>query len=132
MGQGGEIFILDMGEPGADSSTSHAISSPAVGLVVAPSMTSTIRFCGVRPGEKLYEELSCTDEKIVPTPHEKIHVWQLPRPDPGQVRWMIGLLGGVVYGTPEQARSALSRCVPEYRPNGDLSAAVPTVAIRAA
>ncbi len=70
----------------------------------------------------------------MPTPHEKIHVWQLPpaRPRPGPAT--IGRLAGVVYGTPEQARAALSRCVPEYRPGGDLAVAVagPTVAVRAA
>jgi FlaA1/EpsC-like NDP-sugar epimerase len=74
-----------------------------------------IQFTGVRPGEKLYEELSCDNEQIVPTSHDKIHVWQLPPADAAQVKHAIELLSAVIYTTPQEAVSALMQCVPEYR-----------------
>jgi FlaA1/EpsC-like NDP-sugar epimerase len=77
-----------------------------------------IRITGVRPGEKLYEELSCDDEAIVPTPHEKIHVWQLPPADPDRVAADIDRLSRAVYGPPRRAVEALMACVPEYAPAG--------------
>jgi FlaA1/EpsC-like NDP-sugar epimerase len=74
-----------------------------------------IQFTGVRPGEKLYEELSCDNEQIVPTPHDKIHVWQLPPADPQQVQQAIDMLASVIYSGPESAVKALMACVPEYQ-----------------
>jgi len=71
MAEGGEIFILDMGQP-------VRIADMARDLIrlhgLEPDRDVTIRFTGLRPGEKLYEELITEGEGIVPTLHEKIRV----------------------------------------------------------
>ena len=69
MGKGGEIFILDMG-------TSIKIDDMARDLIrlsgFEPDVDIKIEYVGLRPGEKLYEELITQGENIVPTHHEKI------------------------------------------------------------
>jgi FlaA1/EpsC-like NDP-sugar epimerase len=71
MGEGGEIFILDMGTP-------VKIVDMARDLIrlsgFEPDVDIRIEFIGLRPGEKLYEELITEGEGIVPTSHEKILV----------------------------------------------------------
>jgi len=115
IGQGGEIFVLDMGEPVRILDLARELIARS-GLVEGRDID--IKITGVRPGEKLYEELSCNDEAIVPTPHEKIHVWQLPPADPDRVAGDIDRLSAVVYATPRRAVEALMACVPEYTPVG--------------
>jgi FlaA1/EpsC-like NDP-sugar epimerase len=71
MGKGGEIFILDMGTP-------IKIADMAKDLIrlsgFEPDVDIKIEYVGLRPGEKLYEELITEGENIVPTKHEKIMV----------------------------------------------------------
>jgi FlaA1/EpsC-like NDP-sugar epimerase len=71
MGNGGEIFILDMGTP-------IKITDMARDLIrlsgFEPDVDIKIEYIGLRPGEKLYEELITEGENIVPTHHEKIMV----------------------------------------------------------
>ena len=71
MGNGGEIFILDMGTP-------IKIADMASDLIrlsgFEPGVDIKIEYTGLRPGEKLYEELITEGENIVPTSHEKIMV----------------------------------------------------------
>ncbi len=75
MGKGGEIFVLDMGEP-------VKIIDLAKNLILLsglrPDEDIRIEFSGTRPGEKLYEELSTDDEQTAPTYHEKISVFTGP------------------------------------------------------
>ncbi|MCP9469373.1 MAG: polysaccharide biosynthesis protein [Nitrospira sp.] len=70
MGQGGEVFVLDMGEQikVADLARNMIVLS---GLV--PGKDIQIVYTGLRPGEKLYEELFEAGEQVVPTSHPKIH-----------------------------------------------------------
>ncbi len=79
MGKGGEIFLLDMGQPVkiVDLARKMILLS---GL--RPDEDIQIVFTGPRPGEKLYEELSTFEEETVPTFHEKIRIFTsdgLPR-----------------------------------------------------
>jgi FlaA1/EpsC-like NDP-sugar epimerase len=115
IGQGGEIFVLDMGEPIRILDLAKELIARN-GLKLGQDID--IQITGIRPGEKLYEELSCENESIVATPHDKIHVWLLPPAEPVAVAEAIDLLSGVVYGQPSLAIEALMRVVPEYRPVG--------------
>lgn len=78
MGHGGEIFLLDMGSP-------IKIVDLARDLVrlsgFEPDVDIPIEFIGLRPGEKLYEELITEGEGIVPTEHQKIMVLKPELPD---------------------------------------------------
>jgi FlaA1/EpsC-like NDP-sugar epimerase len=115
IGQGGEIFVLDMGEPIRILDLAKELIARN-GLKLGQDID--IQITGIRPGEKLYEELSCENEQIVPTPHDKIHVWHLPPVQPDQVQQAIELLSSVVYSRLTDAVEALMQVVPEYRPQG--------------
>jgi FlaA1/EpsC-like NDP-sugar epimerase len=71
MGRGGEIFVLDMGEP-------VKIVTLAMDLIrlsgLEPEQDIEIKFTGVRPGEKLFEELAVDEENVDKTRHPKIYV----------------------------------------------------------
>lgn len=71
MGKGGEIFVFDMGEP-------VKIVDLAVRMIklsgLEPNVDIKITYTGLRPGEKLYEELLSDDAKTMPTHHEKIMI----------------------------------------------------------
>ena len=75
IGKGGEIFVLDMGEP-------VKIVDLARNLVLLsglqPDRDIKIKFTGLRPGEKLFEELNLHDEYLVPTSHAKIRSYLSP------------------------------------------------------
>ena len=73
MGQGGEIFVLDMGEP-------VKIVDLAKDMIRLSGFSEDdirIEFTGLRPGEKLYEELLANDETTVQTPHPKLRIAKL-------------------------------------------------------
>jgi FlaA1/EpsC-like NDP-sugar epimerase len=118
IGRGGEIFVLDMG-------AQVKIMDLAVELIrrngLRPNDDIEIRFSGIRPGEKLYEELANDDEQTRKTTHDKIRIWQLPPGNPTQIAQGLELLsmaaGG---GNPREAITALARCVPEYRPRMEI------------
>lgn len=69
IGAGGEIFVLDMGEP-------VRIADLARNLILLSGLRPTrdieIQYTGLRPGEKMYEELNLQDERLIPTCHPKI------------------------------------------------------------
>jgi FlaA1/EpsC-like NDP-sugar epimerase len=114
IGRGGEVFVLDMGSPvkildlAREMIRRHGLQ---------PDRDIQIHFSGVRPGEKLYEELAGDDERTAATSHEKIRVWQLPPADPGEVARGLEMLAESVE-SPDRAVAALMACVPEYRPAG--------------
>jgi FlaA1/EpsC-like NDP-sugar epimerase len=111
--RGGEVFILDMGQPVKILDLAHELIRRN-GL--RPGDDIEVRFTGIRPGEKLYEELACDYERAVPTNHEKIRVWQLPTATAAQIEAMLSTLATAATGTRADAVAALAEVVPEYRP----------------
>ena len=116
MGQGGELYVFDMGEP-------VRIYDLAVQMIqlsgLRPGLDIEIQEVGLRPGEKLYEELLADNENTLPTHHPKIYIAKANALDPAcfQERWnhihrsleeqnLVGLM------------EAVALFVPEYQPNG--------------
>ena len=71
MGHGGEIFIFDMGEPVKISDLAYRMIKLSG---MTPNVEIKIHYSGLRPGEKLYEELLNKDEEVLPTYHKKIMI----------------------------------------------------------
>lgn len=85
MGQGGEIFVLDMGEP---IKISH-LAREMIRLSGYEEDEIKIVYTGLRPGEKLYEELLADDEQSLATPHVKLRIARARSADS---EWVSGLL----------------------------------------
>ena len=113
LGRGGEIFVLDMGDP-------VRILDLARDLIRLSGLKEgkdiEIVFSGLRPGEKLYEELYDQHEEGLPTPHPKIF---LARHRPCSPEWLQARLGELarrLEGPADEVVAALKDLVPEYRP----------------
>jgi FlaA1/EpsC-like NDP-sugar epimerase len=112
MGEGGEIFILDMGEPVRIADLARDLITLS-GL--RPDEDVQITFTGMRPGEKLFEELSVDAESADKTRHPKIFVGRF-RPHPwGVMEKGLAGLSKVTGAAAEEIRSSLTSLVPEYR-----------------
>ena len=115
IGKGGEIFVLDMGEPIRILDLAEELIRRS-GLRMGEDIV--IQFSGIRPGEKLYEELANDNEETRPTSHAKIRVWELPTATAAQVDRMLGILGAVTDAPRAKVVQALRQVVTEYRPEG--------------
>ena len=115
MGRGGEIFVLRMGRP-------VKIADMARDLVrlsgKEPDVDVEIRFIGLRPGEKLYEELITEGEDVVPTDHPQIMVLTGDACAWEDISGSIAALGRAADARDGRAiREALKKAVPEYAPD---------------
>jgi FlaA1/EpsC-like NDP-sugar epimerase len=113
MGEGGEIFILDMGTP-------VRIVDLARDLIILsglrPDEDIKIEFSGVRPGEKLFEELSSDVEEANKTRHPKIFIGRAQKHDLERVLASIATLLERARDTDaDGVRAAMGDLVPEYR-----------------
>ncbi len=116
MGQGGEIFVLDMGEPVRIVDLARKmiqLSGYAEGEI-------RIEFSGLRPGEKLYEELLADTEETRETPHPKLRIARARAVDDD---FLTNLRPWFAEANQrdERVREALMRWVPEYRPAPNIS-----------
>ncbi len=114
MGQDGDIFVLDMGEPVKIVDLAREMITLS-GL--RPGEDIEIKIVGIRPGEKLYEELSVKGEDMGRTTHEKIYVWRNRKEDwPRVCRLMDALVADADRLTPTELKARLKEIVPEYQP----------------
>jgi FlaA1/EpsC-like NDP-sugar epimerase len=112
MGQGGEIFILDMGEPVRIVDLARDL----IRLYGFDEQQIRIEFTGLRPGEKLYEELLADDETTTRTPHPKLRTAKAREvPDHFLDELLPWLMQHRVLGD-DEVRRDLRRWVPEYQP----------------
>lgn len=118
MGQGGEIFVLDMGEP-------VKIVDLARNLILLsglkPDEDIKVEFSGVRPGEKLYEEVNALDEDVLPTYHDKIKIFSGPTQSWSRMEKQLSHLQYLCAARKfDELILALKDIVPEYNPSSEL------------
>jgi len=116
MGEGGEIFVLDMGEPVRILDLAREMITLS-GL--KPHEDVEIVFTGVRPGEKLSEEMSTDEEGVAPTAREKILIGKVPPTPPEVVERALAKLRRLAEEGDEDAiRHFLSELLPHSRLGG--------------
>ncbi len=114
MGEGGEVFVLDMGEP-------VKIADLARQMIVLSGHTEDeipIQYTGLRPGEKLYEELLADAESTLPTPHPKLRVARARPAETNLLEWLAAWLAAPEPRGEAEVKATLARWVPEYRAAG--------------
>jgi FlaA1/EpsC-like NDP-sugar epimerase len=121
LGRGGEIFVLDMGDPVRVLDMARDLIR-LTGLTEGEGRDIQITFTGLRPGEKLYEELYDDDEQRLPTPHPKIFCAQHRPADGEEIARRLAHLKAVADGPAEAVLAALATLVPEYRPRTPIAA----------
>jgi len=111
IGEGGEIFILDMGKP-------VRIIDMARDMIrlsgLRPEEDIQVHVTGLRPGEKLFEELATTEDQVEKTRHPKIFVGKIPRAAPEKVeKGVRALVEAAKRGDAEEIRCLFRELVPE-------------------
>lgn len=112
MGQGGEVFVLDMGEP-------VKIVDLARNMIRLSGFGEDqirIEFTGLRPGEKLYEELLADSEFTRPTHHPKIRVARVAFVDAGRWARLQGWIVREECFDDDAVRREMAALLPEYKP----------------
>ena len=125
MGQGGEIFVFDMGEPVKIVDLANQMIRLS-GLV--PEKDIKIVYTGLRPGEKLYEELLTDKETTKPTHHPKIKIAMVQKMHKKELSIKIDYLLKNLYNM--QKEEILKWCreiVPEFVPASNLAAEKPVI-----
>ena len=111
MGLGGEIFVMDMGEP-------VKIVDLARDMIRLSELSENeirIVYTGLRPGEKLFEELLADDEHTRPTPHPKLRIAKAREVDHGWIGEPLQWLNQDRIPTDSEVRRDLKRWVPEFQ-----------------
>ncbi len=113
MGEGGEIFVLDMGEP----IKILDLARDMIRLSGFHEDEIKIEFTGLRPGEKLFEELLADDERTQRTPHPKLRIAKARGADASWLRELLAWLEQPSMPDDEEVRGDLQRWIPEYDPS---------------
>jgi FlaA1/EpsC-like NDP-sugar epimerase len=114
LGEGGEIFILDMGEPVRIVDLARQMIRLS-GL--EPDEDIAITFTGLRPGEKLHEELMTPDEETAATHHDRIKVVRSDSKTTWPAIWLPRMQAYVEAGNVRAALRLLRVLIPEYAPS---------------
>ena len=114
MGDGGEIFVLDMGEPIKITDLARNM----IRLLGLAEDDIRIEFTGLRPGEKLYEELLAGSEHSLPTPHPKLRIARCREVPVGWLEEMLVWANAQPVQDVAEMKRALARWVPEYNCTG--------------
>jgi len=117
MGLGGEILVLDMGEPVKIAELAKLM----IKLAGKTEEEISIVYTGLRPGEKLYEELLADAETTLPTPHPNLRVAKARKVDAAVVEDILAWVSQIDCAGDQEVRDQLRRWLSEYRPADDTS-----------
>jgi len=118
IGDGGEVFLFDMGEPMKILDLAKKMIKLA-GLT--PGKDIELRFTGLRPGEKLFEELLNKEEEVIPTHNKKILVAKVVEYDFAKISESINTLIELAKeNKDESVVKQMKRIVPEYISNNSI------------
>ena len=118
MGQGGEVFVFDMGESVKIIDLAKKMITLS-GLRVDKDIE--IRYTGLRPGEKLYEELLNNDENTLPTHHPKILIAEVNTPSYAYMEVATNDLNHLLSsGTNNSIVAKIKEIIPEYKSNNSV------------
>lgn len=112
--KGGEIFVLDMGEPVKILDLAKNLIKLS-GLV--PDEDIKIEFTGLRPGEKLYEKLLMDEEGLRSTENSMIHIGKPIELDEEKLFGQLESLKKIIDDEPDEIRKMIQEIVPTYHPN---------------
>jgi FlaA1/EpsC-like NDP-sugar epimerase len=110
MGRGGEIFVLDMGEPVRIAD----LAGDMIRLSGLGENDIRIVYSGLRPGEKLYEEPLAADENSLPTPHPKLRIAKARQENGAWLADLSQWLARNDLPADDEVKAELARWVPEY------------------
>ncbi|MGB4630723.1 MAG: polysaccharide biosynthesis protein, partial [Tepidanaerobacteraceae bacterium] len=112
MAKGGEIFILDMGEP-------IKIADLARDMIklsgLEPDVDIEIEYIGLRPGEKLYEELLLNEEGITATKYKKIYIAKPTFHNGETFEKELSNLKELLFNSNAEVKDVIKRLVPNYK-----------------
>lgn len=115
MGNGGEIFVFDMGKPVKIADLAKRM------ILLSGAKNVEIKYTGLRPGEKLYEEMLSTEENTKPSFHEKIRIASVREYDYGEVSKAIDELIAVSLEYDDMATvKKMKEIVPEFISNNSV------------
>ena len=125
MGNGGEIFVLDMGEPVKIAE----LAKDMIRLSGFQHDEIKVVYTGLRPGEKLYEELLADDEHTQPTPHPKLRIAMARKADAAWVKKLLKWVESSQLANESEIKKQLAFWVEEYVESAPVIVATVTITL---